>query len=441
MPSRRQVNAALLAAPFLCSRRARAAARAEVDVAIIGAGAAGLAAAHRAREKGLTARVIEARERVGGRIYTDASLGPAFDAGAFYIHFAERNPWREIALGLGAELVDDNTLWGSFNVFREGRPIPAEERSRRRGAFGRLSDAIDREPPGEDLSFAETARRHAPDLIEAAEAMTLLSLGENADRVSIRDYQALDSGDDLVLPGGYGTLLARYAAGLDIRLGTMVTGIDLSGAVARIESAGGVLTARAVIVTVPLGVLQAEAIRVTPRLPLALVAALDGLRMGALTKVALRVEGTRFGLSPWSQFFDQGRADDLVNFEFWPFDRDIVVAMFGGDFARALAAAGEAAAIEAIRARLVAILGAEAAGRITGGRLAGWSADPLARGAYSVALPGRMTARAALEAPVADLLWLAGEANAGAASMTAGGAALSAIRAVDGIAHRLAAAR
>ena len=163
-----------------------------------------------------------------------------------------------------------------------------------------------------------------------------------------------------------------------------------------------------------------------------------------MTKVALRVDGTRFGQTPWTQFFDQGVSsgasspDDLVNFEFWPFDRNLVVAMFGGDYARNLARAGEKVAVDTIRARLVAILGKDADRAITGGRLAGWSADPYSLGGYSIARPGHADARAALEAPIHGRIWLAGEANAGVASMTAGGAAIAGQRAVDDIVRLLA---
>ncbi len=448
MLTRRAFHAGLVAAPAVLGSFARAAAQSTVDIAIVGAGAAGLMAGQRARAKGFKARIFEARPRVGGRVYTDESLGAGYEAGAFYIHFAERNPWREVAETLKAELVDDNTLWGGFNVFRGGKPLPAEERSQRRGAFGRLSAAVDREEGGADLSFAEAARRHAPDLFDAAQSMTLLSLGEGPEQVSIRDYQQLDSGEDFVLPGGYGHLLERYAQGLDIVLGTPVLAIDTRGGAVRLTMAQGDVLARAVIVTVPVGVLQAGAIRFTPALPAATLQALDGLHMGALTKLALRIDGTRFGLTPWTQFFDQGGAqqggqgratpDDLINFEFWPFDRPLVVATFGGNYARELARAGERTAVEVIKARLVAILGPEAARAITGGRLAGWSADPFSLGGYSIARPGHAGARAVLEAPIAGRLWLAGEANAGAASMTAGGAAIAGRRAVDEIVRQLA---
>jgi monoamine oxidase len=435
------VNLGLIAAPALITGRARAEAAADIDIAIIGAGAAGLVAAKRAREKGLTARIFEARGRVGGRIFTDESLGPAFDAGAFYIHFAERNPWRDIAEALKVETIDDNILSGGFNVFRNGVPIPMEERMRRRGAFGRLSEAVERELPGQDLSFAEAARRHAPELVEAAQGMTLLSLGEDAEHVSVRDYQMLDSGDDLVMPGGYGHLLERYSAGLDIALATPVSAVDARGTGIALSTARGTVKARAVVVTVPLGVLKAGGIRFLPEMPAATLTALDGVRMGALTKVALKVEGNRFGLSPWTQYFDQGDAadpGDLVNFEFWPFERDLVVAFFGGAFARSLAHAGEAAAVSAMTARLVAILGKDAEKSIKGGRLAGWSEDPFSLGGYSIATPGHASARKVLEDPFNGFVYLAGEANAGIASMTAGGAAIAGQRAVDEIVHRLA---
>lgn len=433
MISRRIFASSLIAAPYVANLSARAQARADVDVAIIGAGAAGLVAAHRAREMGLSARIFEARTRVGGRVHTDKSLGPAFDAGAFYIHFSERNPWREIAGGLNVPCIDDGPLSGGFEVFRNGKPLPLEERGRRRGAFGRLSAAIDQGSAGDDLSFAEAARRHAPELLESAGGMTLLSLGEEPDRVSIRDYQRLDSGDDLVVPSGYGALLEQYAQPLEIELGTKVTAIDWSGPFVRLETPNGRIAAKHVVITVSVGVLQSGAIRFTPALPARHANAIGGLGMGALTKVALRFEGTRFGLSPWTQFFDQGVRGDLINFEFWPFERDLVLAFFGGDFARELAKAGEGEAVRVILARLVAILGEDTQKAFRSGRLAGWSADPFALGGYSIAKPGHAGAREILAEPIAARLFFAGEASAGIASMTAGGAALAARRALDEI--------
>ena len=78
----------------------------DVDIVVIGAGAAGLAAAKQIRAAGQSFVVLEARARIGGRALTDASLGAPFDAGAQFIHWAERNPWRRIAADLGVPLQD-----------------------------------------------------------------------------------------------------------------------------------------------------------------------------------------------------------------------------------------------------------------------------------------------------------------------------------------------
>jgi monoamine oxidase len=433
MLTRRVLSASLLAAPFLANASARAQTSADIDIAIIGAGAAGLAAAHAARARGLTARIFEARDRVGGRVYTNTALGSAFEAGAFYIHWSEDNPWTNIAKSLGIAAIDDNNLWGGFNVFKYGRPLSAEERSQRRGGFWRLSGALDGKPPETDMSFGDAARRLNPDQPETGAGMSLLSLGEEPDRISIRDYQRLNAGDDLVVPTGYGKLLEAYAQGLDIALATPVTAVDFSGAGVQLTTARGTVNARYAIITASVNVLKAGGIRFTPELPARTRDALDGLGMGALTKLALKFEGTTFGQSAWTQFFDTGSGGDLVNFEFWPWNNDLVVAHFGGDYARGVVASGEAAAVQHMSERLFSILGNDARRAFRGGKLAGWSADPYALGGYSIAKPGQMAARDVLAEQVAGRLWFAGEASAGAGSMTAGGAALAGKAAVEAL--------
>ena len=112
----------------------RVAAAADVDVVVIGAGAAGIAAAQALRAAGRQAVVLEARSRVGGRAFTDASLGPVYDAGAMFIHWAERNPWVQIARDLG--IATPNEPWGrGFKVFADGRPRSLREFEERDAAL------------------------------------------------------------------------------------------------------------------------------------------------------------------------------------------------------------------------------------------------------------------------------------------------------------------
>ena len=117
---RRTILTGLVAAAAI-----RPAHSADVDVVVVGAGAAGLAAARTLIEAGRRVAVLEARDRIGGRAHTDASLGPdaAFDAGAHYIHWAERNPWRGIAARIGVPVADDPS-GGPPVVYADGRRIP-----------------------------------------------------------------------------------------------------------------------------------------------------------------------------------------------------------------------------------------------------------------------------------------------------------------------------
>jgi monoamine oxidase len=123
--------------------------------------------------------------------------------------------------------------------------------------------------------------------------------------------------------------------------------------------------------------------------------------------------------------------------EMLPRGRPLAVAIFGGDFARRMVDAGEAAAVEHVRRTIVAMLGTDVRSALGPGRLAGWWRDPHALGAYSVCLPGQAPARATLAMPVADRLWFAGEATGGGGAMTVGGATLAGRQAARQIAARL----
>jgi len=394
-------------------------------VIVIGAGAAGIAAAKQLRAAGRQAIVLEARGRLGGRTFTDSSLGPSFDAGAMFIHWAERNPWTEIARELGVQT--PNESWGGgFQLFQNGKPMPAGDRARRRGAFGEIDRRLETtDLQARDLSVADLLSDLGPDLAPVASSGLLLSIGEESSRISARDYQRLWSGEDYVVPSGYGNLVARYGAGLDIRLNQQVTAIDWSGPGIAVTTPSGTLKARACIVTVPVGVLKSGAIRFKPELPTRSRDALAGIGMGALTKIALKVEGDRFGITPGTTYFEAGTGSRLISFEFFADDRDLVIGYCGGDFARDLSTAGADAAREQVVDLLAAMVGTEfrkAAGPVS---FPAWWTDPFSHGSYSVCLPGHAAARDILAEPIGGKLWLAGEATAGGGAMTAGGATLA----------------
>jgi monoamine oxidase len=412
------------AASLAIAGRGRAAP--DVDVAVVGAGAAGLAAAKALRQAGRSFVVLEARSRIGGRAYTDATLGAPFDAGAQYIHWAERNPWKPIADELGVALVEDKAD-GVPLVFRDGVRMPENERARRRNAFSQIWQTL--EAGGSpDRSFADAVRGASPEIAGAAAGITQFALGEDPERVSIADYDQLWAGDDYLIPSGYGALVARYGEEVPVSLSTPVSAIGWDGAGVSLETERGTLNAGAAIVTVPVGVLKGGGIRFAPDLPVRMQDALDGLGMGAYTKLALKIDRSRVEPLESADYIELVK-DGAISFEFWPFERDLCLVMLGGDHARRLCEAGERAAIDFATERLVRMAGGHIRQAVAGGRLAAWWTDPFARGSYSIARPGRAGARDALREPVGGRLFFAGEASAGGGAMTVGGATLEGMRA------------
>lgn len=402
----------------------------EVDVAVIGAGAAGIAAGHALRHQGLRFVVLEARDRLGGRVFTDTSLGPIFDAGAQFVHWGERNPWRRVAQDLGIAITEDNG-WGSAPaIFVAGRRLTPEERWQRSGGFGRVRRFVEEAVrSGRDMSFAD-AVKPAPEALPNAAGLTRFTLGEEPEHASIADYEQLWAGDDYILPEGYGRLVARHGVGLPVALATPATRLRWDGKGVAIETPRGTLSAKAAVVTVPVGVLKAGGLRFTPDLPGNIQDALDGLRMGALTKIAVRYDPARLGPLETEDYFDISPEGGQISFEFRHRRQEgLALALLGGDHARAICEMGETGAVAHAIDRLVAMLGSQTRPAFTGGRLAGWWADPYARGSYSIARPGRLSARVALRAPIGGRIFLAGEATGEGGAMTAGGAYLEGERA------------
>jgi monoamine oxidase len=408
----------------------------DMDVIVIGAGAAGLAAGRELQRQGRRFVILEARDRTGGRVHTERSLGAAYDAGALYIHWAERNPWREIARAQGTEAVPDNLLpRGRSLWFDQGE---AANRNRG-GVWRRLSDLFDTDVAQvPDVSIIDRVQNE-PELRRGAMGMARMSLGDEPEHVSALDYARLWSGDDLVVPSGYGTLVQSFGEGLPVRLGTAVQAIQWGGPGVVVETAGGRLTAAATIVTVPVGVLQHGTIRFDPALPEATRAGLDGLAMGALTKIGLAFSGDRFDLPPNSNLWDGLGERAGFSFECWPYDRDVIIAYFGGDHAREVLRNGEKEAVDYLLQRLDKLIGPRVRPAFTGARVHAWMQDPFAMGCYSHALPGHADARAALARPVADRIFFAGEATAAGedgsfgAAMTVGGAYLAGVAAAQAV--------
>lgn len=404
----------------------RADATFDTQVLVVGAGVAGLAAMRKLREAGVDAVAVEARSRIGGRVLTETALGAPYDAGALYIHWAERNPLTAIAAGAGIRAQSDDAARSTIRSFDAGAQTTPAARVERGANFDRLGAMLDGDAIA-DVPIAMLAHAANPPLDEAATGLARLALGDEPDRISARDYARLWSGDDLVLPSGQGQLVDVLARDIDVRRATPVRAINWSGAGVTVDTASGTLRARKVIVTVPVGVLKAGGIRFTPELPLPTRDALEGIEMGALTKLGMRFDFAKLDLAQGDIFARDNGV--VIDFDCKPFGADIVVAIFGGDFARAITRSPEdttAAMLDAF----VRAVGGDARKAFRASRLHAWHREEYSFGCYSHCRPGHADARAALRAPVGDRIIFAGEASApDGAAMTTGGAYLAGVAA------------
>jgi monoamine oxidase len=408
-----------------------------VDVVVVGAGVAGLAAAARLRAGGLNCVVLEAAARVGGRAYTTEIAGAAFDQGASWFHDADANPLTDIAQSCGDRLLDFSGR-RTERIFIDGRLATSDELAESDTAEARVTAFLSRAAEEPDVSVAEAARPLAAEpwtaTILAWEASVIAAA--DPDVLSVQDWHVnLLPGRNLVPDGGVGAFVARRLVGPagDIRLSTPVSRIDASGRTVRIETSAGALEARAVIVTVSTGVLAAGAIRFDPALPVATQDAIAGLPMGLLSKVALPAAGAdRLGLDAATSVYRRmGPGDPALVLNAWPLDLPYVVGFFGGRTAWAHVDAGAAESM--VRAEWRALFGARADQALGGPAVVtDWGTNPLTLGAYAYARPGYADARRRLAETVFDgRLSFAGEACHVGLAGTVGGAYLSGVAAAE----------
>lgn len=393
------------------------------DVIVVGAGAAGIAAATLLRARGRSVAILEAMGRVGGRAFTDRTrYGAPFDVGCAWLHKADDNPWTGYARRRG------------FTLRRHEYDLEAVWFGRRRGdaaavnaAEHALAEAIVADPADGPASL------HVPGDDPVAEAagdyLGALDMGVDLDELSTFDFAAADDlSPNMLCREGFGSIVADAARGLPVRLNTPVRRLRWDGPGVAAQTDAGTVRARAAIITVSTGVLAHGGLRFTPELPAETQEAIAGLPMGMLAKIPLVIRGALFGLAPFTDLLLARRGRRDLYFLAFPFDTPLLIGFVGGDLGWELSAMGEAAAVDFAIQGLVEMFGADAARHVVGGGLTPWAWNPWTRGAYAAAAPGRFGARAALARPVGERLFFAGEALAGGLVQTCGGAFRSGAR-------------
>jgi monoamine oxidase len=395
----------------------------EVDVAIIGAGAAGLGAARALENSGLSVIVLEARDRVGGRGHTIlAAPDVIFDVGCGWLHSADKNSFAKIAEQLGFEIDKTRPPWREQS-FDTGFPL-AERLDFMKALdefYDRAEEAARKLKKSGGDAAASTCLEPGNRWNPMIEAISTYVNGCELDAESIQDMEAYeDSEINWRIRRGYGALMAAYGAPCPLAFNCEVTRIDHSGRRVRIETSQGTLTAGQVIVTVPTNLIADEAIRFYPALP-AKVDAARGLPLGLADKVMLALDEPD-ALPKDGNLRGATMRTAMGSFHLRPFGQPCIEGYFGGSFAHALENSDDGAlAAEAID-EIVALLGSDFRRKLKPLAQSRWAHDPFARGSYSHALPGHAGKRAVLATPVDGRLFFAGEATSPNFFSTAHGA-------------------
>lgn len=417
-------------------------------VIVIGAGISGIAAARTLTDKGYSVIVLEARNRIGGRILTDTSLGVPIDLGASWIHGVNKNPIADLAKKFNVttyEIDDENGL--EFDA--DGNELPDGEFARIEAMFEEIYEevALLQEDSDEDMplqqAFDQVLEEY--DLSDAElhklnyyiHLVTALEYGADAKNLSLWEWDSDEEfdGKEVVFPNGYHQIVKGLAQGLDIRLNTEVKSIKYSQSGVEVETSNGMFTSEKVVVTIPLGVLKQAQVRFEPLLPLSKQNAINNLEMGVLNKVYLKFPNAFWDadVEVFSYLGEMiGEWCDWLNFV--PMTGEpVLMAFHGGDKGFDLEDLTDDEVITGAMQTLRTMFG-EDAPEPEKYLITRWGQDKFSYGSYSHIPPfASGDDYDALFEPVDDVLFFAGEATSRKYFATVHGAYLSGVAAADRI--------
>jgi len=412
-------------------------------ILVIGAGIAGLAAAQQLHRAGHGVEVLEARERIGGRIHTSHLWQDApMDLGASWINGFEGSPLGDLARSIGLRTAqtryDNSIAYG-----RSGKPFSASDEQRVEQLRKRIKRVLSAAQDGATDQSLQAAVEAGLDwdslkMSDRSLAELLLnSIYEHEYGGSTQQMSAWwwdDDGDfdggDVIFPDGFGAIAEHLAKGLSIRLGQVVQRIAWDDAGVRVD-VGQILRADRVIVSVPLGVLKAGAIEFAPKLPATKRRAIEALGMGVLNKCFLRFARTFWPTDvDWIERVPERRGEwtEWVSFA-RPTGKPVLLGFNAADFGRQIESSSDTQIVAGAMRALRGIYG-DAIPMPLGQQITRWASDPFALGSYSfnaVGVDPKM--RDDLAASIDKRIYFAGEASHRKHFATTHGAYLTGLRA------------
>jgi monoamine oxidase len=434
-------SAALAMAPALGTRARGAPLPREADIVVIGAGAAGIAAARRIQAANRKVIVVEATGQVGGRCLTDTtSFEVPFDRGARWMYNPDTNPMIKLARAAGLE-VYSAPLGQKIRIGR--RNARAGETEEFLAALVRANRAIDEASRGKaDVACASVLPKDLGDWAGTAEFV----LGANATGKDLKDVSAIDKARAqertaaIACRQGLGTLIAKLGEQVPLTLATPASRIDWSNRDVTVETRAGKIVARAAVVTVSSNVLAAGNIKFTPEIPKRHLDAAAKLSLGSFDHIALQLPGNPLGLARDDIIVEQSNSTRTALLFANMGASSLCSIDVAGSFGRDLSAQGEAAMVAFAVEWLTKLFGSEVAAAVKKSSATRWNAAPFVQGAMSCAVPGGQGSRKILTEPI-GCMFLAGEATHETLWGTVDGAWESGERAAEAALRRIGALR
>jgi monoamine oxidase len=399
---------------------------ADVDILVVGGGAAGVGAARKLAGSGLTTRVLEASGRLGGRAWTHEIAGLPLDLGCGWLHSADRNGWVRVARDCGIRIDESKAAWGA--QFRNLDFSPAEQ-AEAWHAFEAWTKRLSAAPPLSDCAADALDRDQRWNA--HIRAIAGFISGARLERLSAADYAAYDEASSEAnwrAHSGYGSLIVRgFPRDVALTLGVPVDSLVLGADRVKVRTQAGDFAARAVILTVSTAVLAGE----TLELPAALEPWREAARqlpLGLNEKLFLEIRGDA-PFEPETHVTGNPRDPLTASYYIRPFGWPVIECYFGGECAQRLCDDGLAAGFAYALDQLVRLFGADVRRSLRPLIGSQWMRMPRIGGAYSYALPGQSGARQRLAAPFDGRVFFAGEATMKTDYSTAHGAHDSGVRA------------